>query len=328
MAEFGAHPLPHGVRVAVFNRSRTFGASPVYDPAEPDYLLVNISVGEVDLWDGDGPQIASERGPDFLSWYQRAFRPAVPLSGDEYLSRAVVGRYLHEGFERVLSHLPPGMEVTCFVGEVTDIAPGEVGHTLTFVDDGRAGAHAGGGQDPVGHRSFPGRGPARGPRIPALRRPGAAGVIRPLRLSRVDVGLRPRRRTRRHEGNRPDVHRCGPHPHRGPRWHLRANAGRATLVQGRWGGAGDDPSVQPERAADGTEALRPSRHPAPPDVRHARAVGNPPPPLRTTGRSTSIGTCGRSSSSRWSSSTTGSSWTTITGGGWWRAATTAPPCAR
>ena len=136
VAEFGAHPLPGGLRVAVFNRSGSFGASPVYDPAEPDYLLVNISVGEVDLWDGGNPEITPERGPDFLSWYQRTFRPASPLSGDEYLSRAVVGRYLHEGFERVLSHLPPGMEVTCFVAEVTDIAPTPVAHMVTFVDGG------------------------------------------------------------------------------------------------------------------------------------------------------------------------------------------------
>ncbi len=134
VAEFGAHPLPGGLRVAVFNRSSSFGASPIYDPEEPDYLLVNISVGEVDLWGGGDPEIVPERGPDFLSWYQKEFRPALPLSGDEYLSRAVVGRYLHEGFARLLSHLPPGMEVSCIVAEVTDITPTPAAHRVTFVD--------------------------------------------------------------------------------------------------------------------------------------------------------------------------------------------------
>jgi hypothetical protein len=134
VAEFGAHPLPGGLRVAVFNRSEAFGASPVYDPAEPDFLLVNVSVGEIDLWDGGDPAIDPERGPDFLSWYRAEFRPTQPLSGDEYLSRAVVGRYLHDGFERVISHLPRGMTVECFVAEVIDIAPTPAAHTVTFVD--------------------------------------------------------------------------------------------------------------------------------------------------------------------------------------------------
>ncbi len=140
VAEFGADPLPGGLRVAVFNRSDSFGASPVYDPSEPDFLLVNISVGEVDLWDGGDPAIVGERGPDFLTWYQRTFRPPTPLTGEEYLARGVVGKYLQEGFERIISHLPPGLDLACSVAEVNDIAPAPAGagYRLTSVDrDGR-----------------------------------------------------------------------------------------------------------------------------------------------------------------------------------------------
>jgi len=38
-------------------------------------------------------------------------RPGTPLTGEEYLSRAVVGRYLVEGFITILDHLPDNVTV-------------------------------------------------------------------------------------------------------------------------------------------------------------------------------------------------------------------------
>lgn len=133
VAEFSADPLPNGLEIAVFNRSAGFGASPVYDPEQPDYFLVNNSVGEIDLWDADGPRMATERGPDFVSWYHGEFRPDRPLTGDEYLSRGVVGRYLHQSFRRVMAHLPAGLRVSCVVGEVVDIVPRDGGYDVHVV---------------------------------------------------------------------------------------------------------------------------------------------------------------------------------------------------
>jgi hypothetical protein len=139
LAEFNASPLSRPLHVNVFNRSANFGASPIYDPAQPDYILVNISVGEIDLWTAEDPPIAAGKGPGFLSWYQEKFQPQTPLTGDEYLSRAVVGRYLIEGFQRILNYLPPGVTVSCHVGEVVDIRPEGQSYQLKFVDKGGNG---------------------------------------------------------------------------------------------------------------------------------------------------------------------------------------------
>ena len=139
LAEFNARPLRHPLHVNLFNRSAHFGASPIYDPAQPDYILVNISVGEIDLWGVEDPPVVAGRGLDFLSWYQQTFQPQTPLAGDEYLSRAVVGRYLVEGFERIVKHLPEGVTVSCHVGEVSDVRPNGRGYQLEFVPaSGRA----------------------------------------------------------------------------------------------------------------------------------------------------------------------------------------------
>jgi hypothetical protein len=133
LAEFDARPLRRPLHVRLFNRSAHFGASPIYDPGQPDYILVNISVGEIDLWTAEDPPAVAGRGPDFLSWYQKTFQPPSPLAGDEYLPRAVVGRYLEEGFARILRHLPHGVTVSCHVGEVVDVRPDGRGYQLEFV---------------------------------------------------------------------------------------------------------------------------------------------------------------------------------------------------
>src|SRR4051812_44393069 len=123
VAEFAVRPLAGGLRLLIFNRSVHFGASPVYDVDQPAYILVNNSVGEIDLWDAEGPSTAAKRGPDFLSWYHAEFPSRTRLGGAEYLSRAVVGRYLRQGFARVMAHLPAGISVRCLTGEVVDIEP-------------------------------------------------------------------------------------------------------------------------------------------------------------------------------------------------------------
>ncbi len=134
LAEFQAHPLRHPLHISVFNRSAHFGASPIYDPEQPEYILVNISVGEIDLWEVNDPPIVAGRGPDFLNWYQETFQPETALTGDEYLSRAVVGRYFIEGFRRLLDHLPSQVTVSCHVGEVVDIRPLRRSYQLEFMD--------------------------------------------------------------------------------------------------------------------------------------------------------------------------------------------------
>jgi hypothetical protein len=131
-AEYAARPLRDPLHIHVFNRSAQFGTSPIYDPAEPDYILVNVSVAEIDLWNADDPPIACGRGPSFVDWYNQTFAPATPLTGDEYLARAVVGRYLIEGFRRIVDHLPAGVTVSCHVGEVVDIRPATRGYLLDF----------------------------------------------------------------------------------------------------------------------------------------------------------------------------------------------------
>lgn len=138
-------PIGEVLHIDVFNRFPYFGASPIYDPKQPDYILLNNSIADIDLWTADDPPISCGRGPNFIDWYQKKFSPSEPLRGDEYLSRAVVGRYLTEGFDRLVNNLPKGVDISCWVGEVLDIEHSgaqyqlkvlhEAGHTFSVVAD-------------------------------------------------------------------------------------------------------------------------------------------------------------------------------------------------
>ena len=137
LAEVNAQPLRGELRIHIFNRSPYFGASPIYDPEQPEYILVNVSVGEIDLWSATGPPIVVGKGLSFVDWYRETVRPDSPLTGNEYLSRAVIGRYLMDGFRRLLASLPPGVSVACHVGEVVDIRREERGYQVKYAaEDG------------------------------------------------------------------------------------------------------------------------------------------------------------------------------------------------
>jgi uncharacterized NAD(P)/FAD-binding protein YdhS len=111
-AEFAARPLEEGLVVHVFDRAE---CSPIYDTTQSDHILVNVAVGEIDLWDADDPPPAAGRGPSFLEWY------GEPLTGNEYLPRSVVGRYLRDCLHRMLDRVPSGMTIEYHREEVIDI---------------------------------------------------------------------------------------------------------------------------------------------------------------------------------------------------------------
>ena len=127
-AEFNARPLDEPLVVHVFDRSPHFGASPIYAPEQPDHILVNISVGEIDLWTATDPPPAGGRGPNFLTWYRQTFNET--LTGEEYLPRSVVGRYLIEGFRHIVDRLPDGMSVVRHTSEVMDVEPVPDGYRI------------------------------------------------------------------------------------------------------------------------------------------------------------------------------------------------------
>ncbi len=111
------------VHIDVIERSGMPGSGPVYDPAQPGYLLANVPAGSINAWATATPGYAPVRVavPQTLcGWSGRQ----LPLSTADAVPRAVVGRYLQAAFAQVLDSVPSGVTVAVHHAEVEDVGPG------------------------------------------------------------------------------------------------------------------------------------------------------------------------------------------------------------
>ena len=93
---FEPHPVP--------------GAGPIYDPGQPGYLRLNFAADRLDLWWPHSRAVPARERLSFVAW-RHGINGQSP-DGERYPARAQVGRYLADGFARLLRHLPSGASVT------------------------------------------------------------------------------------------------------------------------------------------------------------------------------------------------------------------------
>lgn len=113
------------VHITLHDRAAHPGAGPIYDPEQPDELLMNLSARHVTAWSADADDVAAGRHEDLLSWLGR--HHAHWATADAYVPRKLVGAYLREAYEILLGSLPAGVQVTPVPATATD---------LQRVDDG------------------------------------------------------------------------------------------------------------------------------------------------------------------------------------------------
>lgn len=99
--------------VFLFESSPYPGAGPIYDPHQPDILLMNFPARLIDAWT-DG------RGPDFLTWVDSRGKAVTP---EGYVPRAEVGRYLTWCFDRVVANAPSNIRWAIYPDRVTGLTP-------------------------------------------------------------------------------------------------------------------------------------------------------------------------------------------------------------
>lgn len=91
-----------GAEITIFEPAPYPGAGLVYDPRQPDYLLMNYPAGKIDAWPAN-PADRPSNAVSFTEWL--AYNYTNYHSGDAYVPRAVVGSYLHECFRSVVEVL-------------------------------------------------------------------------------------------------------------------------------------------------------------------------------------------------------------------------------
>lgn len=117
--ELSAGRSPTPVALHVFEPHPWPGAGPVYDPEQPAFLRINYANRNIDMWASDSD------GPSFVDWLERhSPQDAEP---DHSAPRALVGRYLDEGFRTIISRLEAVATVHLRSEAVIDIATTEQG---------------------------------------------------------------------------------------------------------------------------------------------------------------------------------------------------------
>ncbi|UWQ53211.1 FAD/NAD(P)-binding protein [Leisingera caerulea] len=111
----------HSYDVHIFEESPHPGAGPIYDPGQPNVLLMNFRASKIDAWTGG-------RGPDLLQWLMGK---GSKVAADEYVPRAVVGRYLTWCFNQVVAGAPPNIHIAMHEGRVCDVRQLQAGWMLS-----------------------------------------------------------------------------------------------------------------------------------------------------------------------------------------------------
>ncbi len=94
------------------------GAGPVYDPNQPDYLLMNFAAGLIDAW--DRAFASNAQRPALVDWLART--NSASADPGAYVPRATVGRYLMACYEILARGLPANVHLVhrqAFVDEVS-----------------------------------------------------------------------------------------------------------------------------------------------------------------------------------------------------------------
>lgn len=95
LAQGVAAGRPSALQIELFEPAPFPGAGAVYDPRQPDYLLMNFAARQIDAALSD-PGARPRLAPGFLEWVARTEK--TPLAPDAYPPRNLVGRYLHQRF--------------------------------------------------------------------------------------------------------------------------------------------------------------------------------------------------------------------------------------
>lgn len=117
-AQLNANPIDKMIEIHLFNKTPNFGSGEIWNPDQPDFLLVNFCIGNINMWTDEKPESVAPETLSLTDW----LRKKDPQTKEtDYAPRGVVGEYLEDGFDQIIKNLPQNIRVKKHVGEVYDI---------------------------------------------------------------------------------------------------------------------------------------------------------------------------------------------------------------
>jgi len=109
------------LEIHLFNHDEHFGSGNNYRIDQPEYLLINYSIGNINMWIDEAPLTSAASALSLLDWINLYSDTTALAKETDYASRALVGLYLQFGLTEILRSKPANCVVQLIVGHVTDM---------------------------------------------------------------------------------------------------------------------------------------------------------------------------------------------------------------
>ncbi|WP_339710665.1 FAD/NAD(P)-binding protein [Cyclobacterium amurskyense] len=121
LAQLKAREIQEPVAIHLFNQNQFFAAGNVYRSDQAPYLLMNYANKNINCWTDELPTAILADRSDFVSWLQNKTEEPNEALEEDFASRATVGSYLMEGFDRLCKNLPEYIKLVKHVATVNNI---------------------------------------------------------------------------------------------------------------------------------------------------------------------------------------------------------------
>lgn len=134
LAEINSSDDQEPLEIHIFNENEHFGSGNNYSIDQPEYLLINYSIGNINMWIDEEPISIAPHNLSLLDWINFYNKEDTLAEETHFASRALVGKYLQYGLSEIIKNIPSHVMVKLIIGHVTDIMELDQKYKLTLGD--------------------------------------------------------------------------------------------------------------------------------------------------------------------------------------------------
>src|SRR5680860_231663 len=109
------------IEIHIFEKTGIFGAGAIYDPGQPEYLIMNYPNRNISAWPNEKPDPSVPEALSFVDWLGKCENKNGEKLDNGFSSRGLVGKYLTYCFELLLAHKRDSIKIIEHPTEVRDI---------------------------------------------------------------------------------------------------------------------------------------------------------------------------------------------------------------
>ncbi|MBC8766832.1 FAD/NAD(P)-binding protein [Arenibacter sp. BSSL-BM3] len=122
------------LEIHLFEKTGVFGAGEIYNPDQPEYLLMNYPNRNINVWPKENPEpVVSER-LDFVTWLRNKEYTSRKDIKNGFSPRRTVGKYLVDCFKALEKYKPGSVQIIKHSAEVLDVQQDGDGLILKYID--------------------------------------------------------------------------------------------------------------------------------------------------------------------------------------------------